>query len=221
VTIDGGATLPVAERYISFVISENDSAITEARMATLTSGVPVASINANAITAASVAAGAIDSDAMAAGAITSGTFAAGAIDATAIAAGAISSTKIASGAITTGTFAAGAIGATAIAADAIDANALKADAVTEIAAGVWDRTASAHISAGTMGYLANVASGLSQHNFRIKSPTYDSANRLSTCTLRVYGSSADASGDASPIASINVQASYDSDGNMATFLAVT
>lgn len=55
------------------------------------------------------------------------------------------------GAITSGAYATAAITAAAIAADAIGASELAADAATEIAAAVWDKTRSAHATAGTFG----------------------------------------------------------------------
>lgn len=89
--------------------------------------------------------------ALATGGITTSTFASGAIDAAAIASNAIGSAELASGAITSATFAAGAIDASAIATDAIGSAELAAGAATEIAAAVWDKTASSHVTAGTFG----------------------------------------------------------------------
>ena len=62
--------------------------------------------------------------------------------------------------------------------------------------------------------------GLLRKNFRLKNPTYDADGNLTSGTLRVYGSQADASADANALLSLTITATYNGDGNLTSFLSV-
>lgn len=129
--------------------------------------------------------------------------------------------EVGTGAIDTASFAAGAIDAAAIAADAIGASELATDAVAEITDAVWDELVSGHVASGSFGHRVAMALGIGgQFWHRIKSPTYDAEGRLLTAQLVAYPTSADADADANEIGHVDVTATYDVDGNLATFKAV-
>jgi hypothetical protein len=89
-----------------------------------------------------------------------------------------------------------------------------------IADAVWDELVADHTgTSGSTAELLAIIGGLSQFRHRIKNPTYDVDGRLLTAQLVVYPSSGAASGDFTPLATINVTATYDVDGNLDTFLA--
>lgn len=54
--------------------------------------------------------------------------------------------------------------------------------------------------------------GLSQENYRITGQTYDSNNKLTSASIRIFDSKVDADGDTNPIAIYAVTAIYDSQG---------
>jgi len=88
-----------------------------------------------------------------------------------------------------------------------------------IAGAVWDRQKSLSVSAGSFGRALQVAGGLSQHNHRLKSPTYDPNGRLLSATLAVYPSGEDAAADTNALASLSVAMEYDGEGNLLSLLS--
>lgn len=60
--------------------------------------------------------------------------------------------------------------------------------------------------------------GLSQENYRLFDTTYDaSGQRLTSCTIKIYGSKADTLADTNPIATYNMVATYDVDGQLGSY----
>ena len=59
--------------------------------------------------------------------------------------------------------------------------------------------------------------GLTQENFRIKSPVYDDNNSLISATISIYGSANDCTNDNNPITSYSMVATYDGDNNMSSY----
>jgi len=185
VTVDGTATVPNAERYVGMVISQDDYATTEARLAVLDTaiadhvwdearaghvgagtfgaGVLVDGVNAGAIVAASFGAAAIDGAALAATASAEIADAvwdearAGHVGAGTFGEGVLVE-SVNAGGIVAASFAAGAIDAAAIATDAIDSDAIATDA---LAALELDASAVAEIADGVWDELlqAHVSGG--------------------------------------------------------------
>jgi len=86
------------------------------------------------------------------------------------------------------------------------------------AADVWDATAIDHATSGSMGMLLRIMAGLTHNNFRIENPVY-SGSRMTSCDLVVYPTAADASAKTNALQTISVTCTYDTDGNLSTYLA--
>ncbi len=179
---------------------------------------------------------------------TSGTFGEG-VKVQTVNSSAITSSSFAANSITASAIAANAIGASELATDAIseivdavwdetlsthlssgstgealnDAGqgfaSLNPTDIQNIADAVWDESAAGHTDSNTFGLIMQISAGLSHRNFRIKNPAYDSAGRLTTCTMVIYPSGTDTVNDTNSIASINVTTTYGNDGNMSGFIA--
>lgn len=102
--------------------------------------------------------------------------------------------------------------------DTITAAVLHASAGAELADAVWDEPMSGHGTGGTAGGQMRLALSMLQRNHRIKNPTYDADNRLLTCNLVYYPTTADALADSNALLTLHMVATYDGDGNMQTFL---
>ena len=87
-----------------------------------------------------------------------------------------------------------------------------------IADAVWDEPRAGHVAAGSMGLLVQVIAGMAQANHRLKSATYDAEGRLLTAILVAFASGADAIADSSPLATVTVTNTYDSEGNLTSVL---
>ena len=59
--------------------------------------------------------------------------------------------------------------------------------------------------------------GLSQENYRIFSPTYDTNDNMLTATMKIYNSASDCDTDTNAIATYRVVSTYDSKGRMVTY----
>ena len=60
--------------------------------------------------------------------------------------------------------------------------------------------------------------GLSQENYRLFDTVYDaSGQRLTACTIKIYGSKADTIADTNPIATYSMVSTYDVDGQLGTY----
>lgn len=84
---------------------------------------------------------------------------------------------------------------------------------------IWDFTlAEAHgLGEESIGAAVAAQAGLSGHNFRIKNAVY-AANRMTSADLLVYATKADADGDVNELATFALTATYDGNGDMATYL---
>lgn len=62
--------------------------------------------------------------------------------------------------------------------------------------------------------------GLTHENFRIKNQVYNTNNKLTSATIRIYGSAADCANDTSQTAEYTITATYDSDSNCNSYTSV-
>lgn len=62
--------------------------------------------------------------------------------------------------------------------------------------------------------------GLTHENFRIKDQVYDTNNKLTSATIRIYDSAADCTNDTSASAEYTITATYDSDSNCSSYTSV-
>lgn len=60
--------------------------------------------------------------------------------------------------------------------------------------------------------------GLVQSNFRIKNQVYNTDNLLTSATIRIYNNSSDTENDVNTLKEYNVEASYNSNGQLITYL---
>jgi len=79
--------------------------------------------------------------------------------------------------------------------------------------------ASTNSKVDAMDILIDRALGLLQENFRITSPVF-SSNQMTSCTVKIYPSAADATNDTNEIASYSKTITYDANGDVDTFLVV-
>lgn len=107
----------------------------------------------------------------------------------------------------------------------VSTNAAVADAV-------WDEVlTSGHAGAGssavilsdvlvdtgtTLDALIKKVLGLSQENFRISSPVF-SSGKMTSCTVKIYPTATDCTNDTNVIATYNITATYDGNGDLATY----
>lgn len=89
----------------------------------------------------------------------------------------------------------------------------------DIASAVWDEPVGDHSISGTFGLLTRVIAGLVHLNHRVKDPEYDQTGRMKSCRVVVYPSAADAEADTNALSTITITSSYNSSGNMSSFLA--
>jgi len=89
----------------------------------------------------------------------------------------------------------------------------------DIASAVWDEPVNSHSIDGTFGLLTRITAGLVHFNHRIKDPEYDQSGRMIACTVVVYPSAVDAEADTNALSTIMIVSSYNSNGNMSSFLA--
>lgn len=89
----------------------------------------------------------------------------------------------------------------------------------------WMELVTSYVTTGTFGHRVAMALGIAgQFWARIMgqagpNPVYDGSGRLLTARHAVYPSSADVTADTNRIGQIDVTATYDVDGNLATFKA--
>lgn len=62
--------------------------------------------------------------------------------------------------------------------------------------------------------------GLTHENFRIKNQVYNTNNKLTSATIRIYGSAADCANDTNQTAEYTITAAYDSDSNCNSYTSV-
>lgn len=72
----------------------------------------------------------------------------------------------------------------------------------------------------TINTLVTRALGLSQENYRIKDPVYNTNNDLLSSTIEIFANASDCEADTSPTASYSVVATYDTSNRLLTYKVV-
>jgi len=86
-----------------------------------------------------------------------------------------------------------------------------------IADKVWEELGSEHTNIGSFGLIVQKILGLSQENYRIFSPIYDSNGNMTTATIKIYPSASDCEADTNVTATYTVTSTYDNNHRMATY----
>ena len=82
-------------------------------------------------------------------------------------------------------------------------------------------TFDAWFSTGKLATSADMkrALGLGQENFKISSPTF-SGTKMTGCTVKIYPTNTDCTNDTNVLATYTITATYDGNGNLATYSSV-
>jgi len=103
-------------------------------------------------------------------------------------------------------------------ADSINQRVAAIDILTE-ASGTGDLAAILIDTGTTLDALIKRILGMSQENFIISSPSFTDGN-MTQCTVKIYPSHADADADTNVVATYTVTATYDGNGDLATYKSV-
>lgn len=90
--------------------------------------------------------------------------------------------------------------------------------IDNIDATISSRSSSVELTA--LQTLVERILGLSQENYRIKSPIYNGNNSLTSATINIYGSANDCTNDNNPTASYSMIATYDENLNMSSYKVI-
>jgi hypothetical protein len=82
---------------------------------------------------------------------------------------------------------------------------------------VWDESTAGHNLTNSFAELVKRISGLCQDNYAVLNPTHDKFNNLTSGIIRIYPTAADVDNDTNAIASFQINAAYNSKGQLTSY----